>query len=974
MLDLHRAHSAERDFSRWQRLLDKGPNGGRPVWIVDLGKREYHLLRPYLLTSLHVQLLWSQLLLSITTVQNQPVRSGLRREAEPSGVVSDRLCRLHSAGRLGQNGPMDPWGFTPEQRHRLLDSGQHLRTLSRIAAEALLSGALETAYACADRRCRLPARGQARPFLLRAEAARRLGYLAQARDDMRRAFELDPADRLVSLQALTLGDGAARTGAARAIVSDPVAPLDAIRSALVVLQREGPQIVGKIEAVESNLRGWITWPHGRQLHCTITSASGSEAHVLTADPAHPLTSEECQASLVTSLRVDSGPVQIRFFCAPSLQNEYKVVFPPLCKIGEDPVYQEVQPQDDLVDLTVIVPVYEDADATRTCLDSLAVQELPGKHWRTIVVNDASPNPRLVSDLNNRADQERFTLITNASNLGFAAAINRGVAQTRNGDLLLLNADTILPPGSLARLHAHVAATPRLGTVTPLSNNGVVTSFPNLFTVNDLPSLFELSAWDRAAAAANPPPIDLPNGIGFCLLITRACWQAVGGMPLSYGQGYYEDVDFCLSARQHGFRNLCATNVVIGHAGSASFGSTKRELVVRNAAALDLRYPEYRSEIEAFRVAEPLRPAFAVIERRLEPPQYDILILNSNPTRSPALSAQLTQWEAGALRCLFAEVDELGPDLSIRLRGGAGRLPQSLTFDLTSVQEREDLWTYLRATHLKRVVMVAPERCPQLLRDLALELGAALDLFLSGAGLKKRLDSTVKLPTDGHTSWDEEPPYYDATCERDVLSLASRAERLICSDRMTLASVQDLLSPPVRRKLVLSTLIRANVAESPEAPSRGPGVTPTLPGHQRPLLGILSPVPTAEVTRLVLALGAHLRQVGAEMRLLIIGGSLNDLALMAGRATFVSGPVAAADTAALVAYYQCTALLLPYRDRLFECLEAATTITFLPRAFFDWSHGAYTHSSDDLALDPMMADTDAASQIVPWLVTRPKRPS
>ncbi|MCJ2017999.1 glycosyltransferase [Methylobacterium sp. E-065] len=828
---------------------------------------------------------------------------------------------------------MTAWDVTADQRAQLLDPDQHLQALSRIAAEALMAGAWETAYAAADRLCRLSLRAGARGFLVRAEVARRLGHAAAARRDIERALELDPTDYLVNLHALGLGEANARLAAARALVDDPKVPAHALRVAVAVLQGEQAQVIERVETTDAHLRGWVSWPSGCPLRATIIGAGSEQSFVLQNDPAHPLASERYHVVAFTRPRPDLGEVELRFHPAAEAVPMNRKTFParvPPRASGSQPRSRR---PDDACDLTVIVPIFEDAEATRICLDSLEAQDLPGRSWRILIVNDASPNPDLVADVERRAMAGRVTLITNPSNLGFAASVNRAASLTTRGDLLLLNADTILPDGGLARLLALAETTPDLGTITPISNNGVIVNFPDLFGPNELPPVCELSRWDQAAGLADPAPIELPNGIGFCLLITRACWRAAGGMPLTYGRGYYEDVDFCLRTRQLGFRHLCATNLIVGHAGSVSFGAEKRRLVVRNAAALAARYPGYSAEIDAVRLANPFREAFAAIEQRIDPPRYDIVILNPLPSRGPELSLWLAHWQAAELRCLFIELDGPASDLRLRIRGDAGGLPQSLAFAPDVARERRDLLGYLRSTRHDRVVVVAPERCPGVLAALATDLDGPLDLLVAGA----------QSLAPGEELRDE---------SRSTADLWARVDRLLCGDGMTLACGQRALPDPLRHKLV----------PPPIGPECGDTARPQWPARHV-CLGILSPLPSAAVSRLSLALETGARRIGLAVRLLIVGGTLNDLELMAGSAIFVTGPVAHEEVAAVVADFGCAAVLLPYRDRFFGCLERAPCPR---RAYFDWSGGAYAARSDDLVLDPAICDTDAAAQILRWL--------
>src|SRR5206468_404838 len=147
---------------------------------------------------------------------------------------------------------------------------------------------------------------------------------------------------------------------------------------------------------------------------------------------------------------------------------------------------------------------------------------------------------------------------------------------------------------------------------------------------------EIFSLDAIAAGVNAEKIvDLPNGIGFCLYITRRCLDAVGELYDRFHRGYMEDVDFCLRARERGFRNVCAASIYVGHAGSRSFGDEKRSLVVKNLGALELRFPRYNAECTAFLLADPLRPHRAAIEYQV--PQFAaakvVLVTGSGAPRS-----------------------------------------------------------------------------------------------------------------------------------------------------------------------------------------------------------------------------------------------------------------------------------------------------------------------------------------------------
>ena len=97
-------------------------------------------------------------------------------------------------------------------------------------------------------------------------------------------------------------------------------------------------------------------------------------------------------------------------------------------------------------VTVVIPAYNAADDVATCLAGVLAQDYPD--FEVIVVDDASSDktPEVV-----RA-HERVRLVRNVTNLGPAAARNRGVAESRGELLVFLDSDSIVDDTQwLARL-------------------------------------------------------------------------------------------------------------------------------------------------------------------------------------------------------------------------------------------------------------------------------------------------------------------------------------------------------------------------------------------------------------------------------------------------------------------------------------------------------------------------------------------
>jgi hypothetical protein len=59
-------------------------------------------------------------------------------------------------------------------------------------------------------------------------------------------------------------------------------------------------------------------------------------------------------------------------------------------------------------------------------------------------------------------------------------------------------------------------------------------------------------------------------VGFCLLIRRGLIDKVGLLDERFGIGCFEDDDYCLRARQAGYRAVMARDAFIHHHGGATF--------------------------------------------------------------------------------------------------------------------------------------------------------------------------------------------------------------------------------------------------------------------------------------------------------------------------------------------------------------------------------------------------------------------
>ncbi|MBV9076345.1 MAG: glycosyltransferase family 2 protein [Methylobacteriaceae bacterium] len=556
------------------------------------------------------------------------------------------------------------------QGPEFFDPARHAGALALAAARALRAGDIETAHRLADRRCRIRPPAEAHDFLLRATARRLLGDRDGALADAREAAAIDPDDRFAARMLLRSPEAGERGRAAQALLRserDPALLAEAAR----VLSAEGVTTIGALRSdpLADSIAGWLAWADGPAPRLDILrDGSDPETLHLEADPSHPLRSVLGHAAEIrVAFPRDASFVAIH---APGgwLAETTFLREPRPTPRTRPPQEASARPH-----VTVIVPVYADLAATRRCLQTL-LADTPRHVDRTIVlVDDASPDPALTALLDSHAAAGEVRLVRNPANLGFAASVNRGLAEAP-GDVLILNADTVLPLRCLDRLARAARSAPDIGTVTPLSNNGEATSLPRPFVENPLPDWDELVAIDHAAAEANRGlTVELPNGTGFCLYVTAACLDAVGPLAVAFGRGYLEDVDFCLRAAQAGFRNVCAADVYVGHAGSRSFGAGKRALVVRNLRILEARHPGYERASAAFVAQDPLAPARAAIDARMTAlrPASHLVVLGDGRAAHLGGTGEPTLVAEAALRA---------GRITLKLNDPDGGFPQGLVLE------------------------------------------------------------------------------------------------------------------------------------------------------------------------------------------------------------------------------------------------------------------------------------------------------
>lgn len=258
--------------------------------------------------------------------------------------------------------------------------------------------------------------------------------------------------------------------------------------------------------------------------------------------------------------------------------------------------------------TVLIPVYGAREHVHNCLRSLAESRKHNQsQFEILVIDDRGPDGLIGAELSTLAKLGFIQLIQNAINLGFPATCNIGFEKSGDNDVVILNSDAIVYNNWIDRLEQIAGSDPTIGTITPLTNDGEIASYPIWLRHNEEGAIAP-SEIDLASYAANSlEVVDVPTGVGFCMFISRELLDKAGGFDIeAFGKGYGEENDLCRRAFACGLRNVIAPGIYVSHVGSQSFGTSKTTHTEGALSKVEERNPGYVDSISTFISADPLK--------------------------------------------------------------------------------------------------------------------------------------------------------------------------------------------------------------------------------------------------------------------------------------------------------------------------------------------------------------------------------
>jgi len=251
-----------------------------------------------------------------------------------------------------------------------------------------------------------------------------------------------------------------------------------------------------------------------------------------------------------------------------------------------------------MDLSVVVVTYQSRDHILACLRSLdaAMRADAGRGaplaWDCVVLDNDSRDgtPECVE-----REAPWARLIRTGENLGYAKAVNRGIAATTGAFVLVLNPDCVWRPGAIHALAAWLTAHARCGIAAPRIRNsdgsleysaraypGPLTFLFNRYSMasrlwpnNPWTRRYLLLDWDHAS----PRRVDWVSGAA--MLARRAAIDAVGAMDEAFFM-FNEDVDWCRRMNDAGWSvDYVPAATVVHHIGASKGAVSNRVILERH---------------------------------------------------------------------------------------------------------------------------------------------------------------------------------------------------------------------------------------------------------------------------------------------------------------------------------------------------------------------------------------------------------
>jgi GT2 family glycosyltransferase len=226
-------------------------------------------------------------------------------------------------------------------------------------------------------------------------------------------------------------------------------------------------------------------------------------------------------------------------------------------------------------VTIIIPTRNRADLLSTCVNGI-LHRTTYQAIEIIIIDHESTEPETLELLGELARDARVKIVNYQGPFNYSDMNNKAAGEAKGEFICLLNNDIdVIESDWLSEMVA-LAADPANGAIGAkllypdgrVQHAGVGLGFGGVAGhLHIFAASTDMGYYGRLMLRSNVSVVT-----GACLLVRKTIFDEVGGLDATNLKVAFNDVDFCLKVREHGYRNIWTPHALLLHHESPSRGS------------------------------------------------------------------------------------------------------------------------------------------------------------------------------------------------------------------------------------------------------------------------------------------------------------------------------------------------------------------------------------------------------------------